>query len=247
MKFVFPEIENPLIRDAIAKCSEITAVPAHDLSDACFQIKSGLADCMIAGIDYSSRDVILACRDGLGMTSNTFSSSIVFSKNGVNQYVLADIATCKHPTEDQLYDIILQTYTTASKVIGVLPRVAILSFSTLGSGGKDDTMTITQNVVRKIRSTHPEIIIDGEMQLDAAIDPIVASKKCPDSPIAGSANVLICPDINSGNILYKAMERFGGFTAAGPILQGFNFPVSDLSRGSSVDDIVATIKTMELL
>lgn len=247
MKIVFPETTNPNIQEAIASCPEITAVPAHDLSDACFQIKSGLADRMIAGIDYSSRDVILSCRDNLGMVGKTFSSSIVFSRDNVNYYVLADIATCKHPTEEQLYDIVLHTYATAKKVLRTEPKVAILSFSTLGSGGKDDTMTIAQNVVKKIRSTHPEILIDGEMQLDAAIDPLVASKKCPSSPVAGDANVLICPDINSGNILYKAIERFGGFTAAGPILQGFNYPVSDLSRGSSVDDIIATIKTMELL
>ena len=108
-------------------------------------------------------------------------------------------------------------------------------------------MTRIQNVVAKVRETRPEITIDGELQLDAAIVPAIGEKKAPDSPVAGSANVLICPDINSGNILYKAMEHFGGFSAAGPILQGFNFPVSDLSRGSSVDDVKKTIEIVKKL
>ena len=118
----------------------------------------------------------------------------------------------------------------------------MLSFSTLGSGGRDETISLSQAVVEKVRETHPEILIDGEMQLDAAINPRVGEKKAPNSPVAGHANVLIVPDLNSGNILYKAMEQFGNFTAAGPILQGFNAPVSDLSRGSTVEDILAVIE-----
>lgn len=118
----------------------------------------------------------------------------------------------------------------------------MLSFSTLGSGGRDETISLSQAVVEKVRETHPEILIDGEMQLDAAINPRVGEKKAPNSPVAGYANVLIVPDLNSGNILYKAMEQFGNFIAAGPILQGFNAPVSDLSRGSTVEDILAVIE-----
>lgn len=246
MRIVFPETNNNSIKEAIKK-SEIEAVAASDLEDACAKIKNGEADAMIAGIDHSSRDVILACKNNLGMKGETFSSCIVFDKPGEKRYIVADIATCKNPTESQLYDIVCQTYETAKKVLDEEPKIAMLSFSTLGSGGHDDSMTRIQNVVAKVRETRPEIIIDGELQLDAAIVPTIGEKKAPGSSVAGSANVLICPDINSGNILYKAMEHFGGFSAAGPILQGFNFPVSDLSRGSSVDDVKKTIEIVKKL
>ena len=171
-------------------------------------------------------------------------------------FILGDAAACKHPNSEQLYDITLQTHDTATKYFKYLnhgstnpasnnfltPRIAMLSFSTLGSGGRDETISLTQAVVEKVRETHPEILIDGEMQLDAAINPRVGEKKAPNSPVAGHANVLIVPDLNSGNILYKAMEQFGNFTSAGPILQGFNAPISDLSRGSTVLDIVSVIE-----
>ena len=93
----------------------------------------------------------------------------------------------------------------------------------------------------KIKNNHSDWLIDGEIQLDAAISPEVAIKKTPSSPLQGAANILIVPDLNSGNILYKSMERFGGFTAAGPIIQGFEKPLADLSRGSTVEDTISTI------
>ncbi|MBB1549678.1 hypothetical protein HG449_002300, partial [Candidatus Saccharibacteria bacterium] len=231
-------------------------------------VKAGVADSMIAGIDYTSRDVILAARDIIGVKNPrqlekpTFSASFIFTKEnkatplGQSVFILGDAAACKHPSFDQLYDITLETHETATKYFKYLdnnsndsvlnnfltPRIAMLSFSTLGSGGRDETISLLQAVVEKVRETHPEIIIDGEMQLDAAINPRVGEKKAPNSPVAGYANILIVPDLNSGNILYKAMEQFGNFTAAGPILQGFNAPVSDLSRGSTVLDIVSVIE-----
>lgn len=246
MKIVFPEIKNTTIAEALKSTQGIEAVGANDLEEACNKVVRGEADAMIAGIDYSSRDVILACKNILGMKYNTFSSCVVLDRNE-KRYVLADIATCKNPTEEQLYDIVCQTFETAKKVLDEEPKIAMLSFSTKGSGGKDDSMTKIQNVVERLHGERPEIIIDGEMQLDAAINKVVAEKKMPGSKVGGVANVLICPDINSGNILYKAMEQFGGFTAAGPILQGFNFPASDLSRGSNVENVVQTIKTIERL
>lgn len=117
-----------------------------------------------------------------------------------------------------------------------------LSFSTLGSGGSDDSIDRARKVISRIQSENSDIAIDGELQLDAAVNPSIGNKKAPGSTVAGRANVLIAPDLNSGNILYKAMEQFGGFTAAGPILQGFNAPVSDLSRGSTKEDVLAVIK-----
>ena len=271
-RIVFPEINHPYVQEAIKlakqKFPDFEAIGADNLEHACAAVKSGVADSMIAGIDYTSRDVILAARDIIGVKNPrqlekpTFSASFIFTKEnkatplGQSVFILGDAAACKHPSFDQLFDITLQTYETATKYFKYLnhnstdsalnsfltPRIAMLSFSTLGSGGRDETISLSQAVVEKVRETHPEILIDGEMQLDAAINPRVGEKKAPNSPVAGHANVLIVPDLNSGNILYKAMEQFGNFTAAGPILQGFNAPVSDLSRGSTVEDILAVIE-----
>ena len=271
-RIVFPEINHSYVQEAIKlakqKFPDFEAIGADNLEHACAAVKAGIADSMIAGIDYTSRDVILAARDIIGVKNPrqlekpTFSASFIFTKEnkatplGQSVFILGDAAACKHPSFDQLYDITLETHETATKYFKYLdnnstdsalnnfltPRIAMLSFSTLGSGGKDETISLTQTVVEKVRETHPEIFIDGEMQLDAAINPRVGEKKAPNSPVAGYANILIVPDLNSGNILYKAMEQFGNFTAAGPILQGFNAPVSDLSRGSTVEDILAVIE-----
>lgn len=271
-RIVFPEINHPYVQEAIKlakqKFPDFEAIGADNLEHACAAVKAGVADSMIAGIDYTSRDVILAARDIIGVKNPrqlekpTFSASFIFTKEnkatplGQSVFILGDAAACKHPSFDQLFDITLETHETATKYFKYLnhdstdsvlnnfltPRIAMLSFSTLGSGGRDETISLSQAVVEKVRETHPEIIIDGEMQLDAAINPRVGEKKAPNSPVAGHANVLIVPDLNSGNILYKAMEQFGNFTAAGPILQGFNTPVSDLSRGSTVEDILAVIE-----
>ena len=271
-RIVFPEINHSYVQEAIKlakqKFPDFEAIGADNLEHACAAVKAGIADSMIAGIDYTSRDVILAARDIIGVKNPrqlekpTFSASFIFTKEnkatplGQSVFILGDAAACKHPSFDQLYDITLETHETATKYFKYLdnnstdsalnnfltPRIAMLSFSTLGSGGRDETISLTQTVVEKVRETHPEILIDGEMQLDAAINPRVGEKKAPNSPVAGYANILIVPDLNSGNILYKAMEQFGNFTAAGPILQGFNAPVSDLSRGSTVEDILAVIE-----
>lgn len=262
MNIVFPEFHNPTIQAALARhtemrtsgepipglakqgVSKITALEAPDLATACTMVKSGQADTMIAGIDYSSRDVILACKEHLGLSGHTFSGLAVMQRDH-EIYLLADMAACKHPNKDQLIEIIHQTHTSASKLFAEPPRVALLSFSTFGSGGHDDTIDLMQAVRQEFQDS--EILLDGEMQLDAAVNPTVAQKKFPDSPVAGRANVLIVPDLNSGNILYKAFEHIAGFHVAGPILQGFNFPVSDLSRGSSVADVILTIEVMAKL
>ena len=117
----------------------------------------------------------------------------------------------------------------------------MLSYSTNGSGGKNPDLTKIHFVIKKIRQSHPDWQIDGEMQLDAAMNPEISAKKFPTSQIAGRANILITPDLNSGNILYKSIEQFGGFTIAGPIIQGFEMPLADLSRGSNTKDIILTI------
>lgn len=246
IKIVFPEIGNPVIDEAMERVKDIEVVPAINLTEACQVLAEHEVDAMIGGIDYTSREVILACRDIIGMTGKTFSGAFVMTR-GEERYILADAAACKEPTEEQMFEIICQTYETAKALLGNDPRVAVLSFSTLGSGGHSDALDRSLLALERVRRERPEIMIDGEMQLDAAVNPIIGKKKAPGSLVAGKANVLIMPDLNSGNILYKAMEQFGGFTAAGPILQGFKMPVSDLSRGSTVEDVVAVIEVMKKL
>lgn len=259
IKIVFPEYKNEVIAEALKeakeKFPEFEAVMAESLEEACGKVRDGEADAMIAGIDYTSRDVILSCRDIIGVRDTgkteysdvtgrplkkTFSASFVLTK-GDEVFVLGDAAACKNPDEHMLYDIVLQTYETAEAVLSETPRVAMLSFSTLGSGGNDSSIDCIKTVVNRIHEEYPEIAIDGELQLDAAINEKIGNKKAPGSTVAGRANVLIAPDLNAGNILYKAIEQFGGFTAAGPILQGFNAPVSDLSRGSTIEDVLSVI------
>lgn len=258
IRIVFPEYKNENIANAVAIAKEkygdaFEQITADSLEEACKKVKNNEADAMVAGIEYTSRDVILACRDIIGTRETgeyaddsarplkkTFSASFVLTKDN-QTFVLGDAAACKNPDENMLYDIVLQTYETAEAVLSEEPRVAMLSFSTLGSGGNDNSIERIKAVVNRIHKNYPEIAIDGELQLDAAINSEIGNKKAPGSTVAGRANVLIAPDLNSGNILYKAIEQFGGFVAAGPILQGFNAPISDLSRGSTTQDVLSVI------
>lgn len=274
MNIVFPELNNPTIQTAISTYNEqatrfnfplINPISAPDLDSACTLVKTGKADTLIAGIDYSSRDIILACREHFTMTSfadslndyddllgipisqtpyTTFSGLAVMQRNN-ELYLLADVAACKHPTRTQLIEIVQQTYTSAKAILPTEPKIALLSFSSFGSGGHDDTIDLLQSVLTEFDGSN--ILIDGEMQLDTAINPTVAGRKSTNSPVAGHANVLIAPDLNSGNLVYKTFEQIAGFTVAGPIIQGFEVPVSDLSRGSTAEDVLFTIKTLAQL
>lgn len=248
---VFPEGDNLKIMEAVNSVKSeglISPILLHkDEHENCLEaaakmVASGQADSMIAGIDYTSRDVILTTRDIIGMSDKTFSSSFVMEFPDGRKLVLADCAVCKNPTAEQLADIVLQTSVVAEKVLKTEPKVAMLSFSTYGSGGKDPSIDKIHQAMEIIKSQNPDLIIDGEIQLDAAMNPEIAAKKAPDSPLRGEANVLILPDLNSGNIIYKAIEQLAGAKAYGPILQGFNKPVSDLSRGSTVDDVIGVIE-----
>ena len=249
VRLVFPELLNPIIQQAVEQYAGdegVEIIGAENLAEACGKIAAGEADALVAGIDHTSREVILACRDGIGLTGETFSASFVL-KRPRETFVIGDAAACKNPTEEQLFDIVCQTHETARAVLADEPKVAMLSFSTLGSGGSDPSIDKIRAVVERVRRERPEIVIDGELQLDTAINYRVAEKKAPDSPVAGEANVLILPDLNVGNILYKAMEQFGDFIAAGPILQGFKAPASDLSRGSTAEDVMLVIETLKKL
>lgn len=250
-KILFPEANNEYIKAAAAelsgKCDAI--VEPLDLPSACAKIKNGEVAAMVAGIDWSSRDVILACRDELGMQEGfkTFSSLFVADLPDGRRYIISDGATCKNPTAEQLAEIVILTHDAARKILDETPRVAILSFSTFGSGGKDPSMDKTAETIAILKERRPDILVDGEMQLDAAVNERIGEKKAAvkgGSEVAGRANVLITPDINSGNILYKSIEQFAHAKLAGPILLGFNYPVSDLSRGSTPEDVVFTTECL---
>ena len=254
IKIVFPEFSNEYIREVTRDAQNYQPIfpeNAEDaLASACEMLASGAVDTMVAGIDYSSRDVILTVRDKVGMPEGKkLFSSLFFCEfpNG-RHIILSDGATCKNPDAEQLAEIVRLTHAAATKLLDEEPRIAMLSFSTFGSGGHDPSMDKIQEAIKIIRETNPEIKVDGEMQLDAAVNPRIGEKKSPHpSEVAGHANVLITPDINSGTILYKAIEQFAQAHVAGPILLGFNKPVSDLSRGSTVEDVKLTISCMQKL
>ena len=241
MKIVFPELGNPIVAQAVQAVPGVEPILARGLGEAGEMLKNGLADSIITGIDFPSREVILAFKNYVPLKSSYFSSCFI-GKRGEYTIALADGGVIKEPNRDQLYTIVEDTATTYQKYTNMTPKIAMLSYSTNGSGGEPDAdIEKIRYVVTKIRQNHPEWAIDGEMQLDAAVNPTVAAKKFPGSPVAGQANVLITADLNSGNILYKTLEQFGGFVMAGPIIQGFEKPLADLSRGSTVEDIKLTI------
>ena len=244
MKIVFPELNtNPIAREATQAFPDVEFLDAPDLNTAAEILKKQQADSMISGLDFSSRDVLLAYKDHLPLKSPFFSSCFICQKDG-QTLALADGGVNKLPDSDKLYTIVEDTAETFKNYTGNQPKIAMLSYSTKGSGGKNPDLEKIYYVIDKIHTEHPDYIIDGEMQLDAAINPKIAAKKTPDSPIKGEANILITPDLNSGNILYKSLEQFAGFTIAGPIIQGFQIPLADLSRGSTVADTKLTIEVI---
>ena len=213
-KVIFPEANNEYVKEAATRLSEICkpVLVEADLQTAAAKVHDGEADAMVAGIDYSTRDVILATRDTIGVVEGkkTFSSLFVAKFPDGRRIILSDGATCKNPTAEQLADIIELAHDAAAKILDDTPRVAILSFSTFGSGGKDPSMDKTAEAIKLIRDRRSDILVDGEMQLDAAVNPRVGEKKAAahgGSEVAGHANVLITPDINSGNRFYSASQN----------------------------------------
>ena len=148
---------------------------------------------------------------------------------------MGDCAIQINPDEDALVETAVETAKTAA-YFGIDPKVAMLSYSTKGSG-KGDDVTKVANATAKVKAAHPELKVDGEMQFDAAVSPTVGQLKFPGSPVAGHANTFIFPEIQSGNIGYQIAQRLGGFAAYGPILQGLNAPINDLSRGCDADEV----------
>ncbi|MGL6293503.1 phosphate acetyltransferase [Eubacterium aggregans] len=204
-------------------------------------VKMGVADALLGGATYSTADTVLPALQLIKTKPGNNIVSSVFilvrpSAIGENEVLaMADCAINIHPSEDELAEIAVEA-AECSKIFGIDPKVAFLSYSTLGSGSGEDVDKM-RNAAAKARALAPELAIEGEIQFDAAVAPRVARTKCPDSKVAGQANTFIFPDINAGNIGYKIAQRLGNFEAYGPILLGLNAPVNDLSRGCNAAEV----------
>ena len=210
-------------------------------------VAAGDADAMVAGVASPTRRVIeaglitIGLAPGIATPSSFFLMLVPVTGGGSKAYIFADCAINAEPNARELADIAIASAESARGLIDGEPRVALLSFSTHGSAShpRVDKVRAALETVRRLR---PDLAIDGELQGDAAVSAVVAAKKVPAAgPVAGRANVLVFPDLDSGNIAYKLVQHLGGASAIGPFLQGFAKPISDLSRGASVDDIVATV------
>ena len=218
-------------------------------------VKMGKADCLLGGATYSTADTIrpalqlVKTKKGAHLVSSCFILDRDFGEEGLKRIAMGDCAVnidytdtvdkatgeVKIAASAKLAEVAVETAKTA-KLFGIDPKVAVLSFSTKGSG-KGGTVALSHDATIKAQEMDPELAVDGELQFDAAVAPEVAQVKCKGSKVAGQANTFIFPCIEAGNIGYKIAQRLGGYAAYGPILQGLNAPINDLSRGCNADEV----------
>jgi len=218
---------------------------SEPLNFAAAMVAAGDADGMVAGLACATQDVIMSSQmliglaDGISLPSSFFIMELdnpAIGQDGC--LVFADCAVVPQPTFDELADIAISTADSVKTLLGWQPRVAMISFSSQGSAVHDDVKKV-QEALMKVRTNRLDIPIDGEFQVDTAIvESVAASKIKGESDVAGKANILIFPDLDAGNAGYKLVQRLAGANAYGPVLQGFKKPISDLSRGATVEDIV---------
>jgi len=234
----FDEMVNTMVelRKGKQTAEECTALLKKSNYFGTMLVKMGKADCLLGGATYSTADTVrpalqlIKCKPGISSVSSCF-----IMMRGDEKLAMADCAINIDPTEDEIVESTVETAHTA-EIFGIEPRVALLSYSTKGSG-KGETVDKMRNATLRVQEAHPELAVDGELQFDAAVAPEVGQLKAPGSKVAGYANTFIFPNINAGNIGYKIAQRLGGFDAYGPILQGLNAPINDLSRGCNADEV----------
>jgi phosphate acetyltransferase len=207
---------------------------------ATLMLQLGEVDGLVSGAEHTTADVLRPALQLVKTKPNaSLVSSVFFMCMSDEVIVFADCAVNQDPTAEQLIDIAIQSAESAKK-FNIEPRIAMISYST-GTSGSGAQVDKVRNATELLKQKAPELLVDGPLQYDAAMIESVAKQKAPNSPVAGRATVLIFPDLNTGNTVYKAVQRSANVLSIGPVLQGINKPVNDLSRGATVDDITYTI------
>ena len=241
----YPDMENMVqamveLRRGKMTPDECRAALKHGNYFGTMLVKMGVADCLLGGATYSTADTV---RPALQLIktkpgNKIVSSCFILVREGVGANTVLAMGDCAiniDPTEDDLVEITTEVAHCA-RLFGIEPKVAMLSYSTKGSG-HGETVDKMRHAYEKVMATHPDFDVDGELQFDAAVSLKVAETKCKDSKVAGQANTFIFPNINAGNIGYKIAQRLGGFDAYGPVLLGLNAPINDLSRGCNAQEV----------